>query len=219
MKFCCALLLAIIPSLCFSQTTKAGNSRTSGPCSPAISGNNNTVNIPGCNSESNDVLTPANDPMPKLCGGDEVPSNETRIYGGGNMAIVNPDIPYGLVMIAGQPLLSITTTKRGILISGTIYSEDGALFVIKNNRFEVNKNLGFKPGHPDRHTLIIYDNWHREAFYIRFLNPHAIKMRGTFFYPGHVPVLVGDDSIKVGAATISESCNLSPHYPAFIGVR
>jgi hypothetical protein len=45
MKFWIALILATLPFGSLSQTPTTGKSQTSGPCSPAVSGNHNTFNI------------------------------------------------------------------------------------------------------------------------------------------------------------------------------
>lgn len=164
-------------------------------------------------------LVPANDPMPQVCQQEEVPSGETRIYAGGGMSVVNPNVPYSLISIAGHKLLWVTTSRDGISISGRIYDSDGALAILTNNHFKTSRNLGFKPERPDRHTLIVYNKWDRTAFSIRFLNPEAVKVGGTFFYPGYPPVIIDNDSIKIGHVTMQGNCNFSPHFPGAISIE
>lgn len=51
------LLLAAAPSLCVSQNTTTGKAETHAPCSPAVSGSNNTINIAGgCNTTGKERL-------------------------------------------------------------------------------------------------------------------------------------------------------------------
>lgn len=47
-------LLLLITTACWSQVHNTGNAKTRGPCSPAISGNNNRVTIESCGSVAHD---------------------------------------------------------------------------------------------------------------------------------------------------------------------
>lgn len=49
MKYAIVALLLLVAAPCFAQTTKAGEAKTSGACSPAVTGNNNqfTINCSG----------------------------------------------------------------------------------------------------------------------------------------------------------------------------
>ena len=238
-----------------AQDAKSGSAKTSGACSPGVSGNKNTFVIK-CNVGTDQgkkmvdllneilrkqpdqkelmskidriieatapptgVLTPANDPMPLTCGGAGVPDSMTRIYAGNSMQAASPDHETGLLaIVGGEKLLWVTTTSEGLLVSAKIYDDNGALVVITDNRFEANKNLGFSPKRPDPHTLIVYNNWDKEVFRIRFLNPKAVRVTGVFHYPGISPVIITDDSIVVNGNNFMSICNASPNYAALIGI-
>lgn len=118
----------------------------------------------------------------------------------------SPASGFSLISIAGNPLIWVTATPKGILLSGHMYDQSGAVVKFQNNHFEVNKNLGFKPGRPDKHTIILYDNWDRVILKIRFANPHALEMQGVFFYPGRPPVIVDDSGIHYGANNFGGNC-------------
>jgi len=166
------------------------------------------------------VLTPADDPMPLTCDMPGVPDSMTRIYAGNSMQVASPDHETALLKVDGDMLLSVTSTSVGLLVSAKIYDENQALVVIKDNRFEANKNLGFSPKRPDPHTLIVYNNWDKEVFKIRFLNPKAVRVTGVFYYPGFsYPVVITDDKIIVNGSDFMSLCNASPNYSALIGIH
>lgn len=53
MKYTLILFALLFSTPCHCQTTTTGKAETSGPCSPAVSGNNNqfTINCPGISKE------------------------------------------------------------------------------------------------------------------------------------------------------------------------
>jgi hypothetical protein len=166
-------------------------------------------------------LKPARDPMPpppSACSGEDIPKDETRIYGGDSIAIVNPSLSYSLVKIGGEPIIWMNTTPKGILVSGNLYTPDGNLVNLDNNHFETAESLSFKPRRPDRSTLIVLDKWHHTVLDIRFLNEHAIRVKGTFFKPGYPPVVISDTGIYYKQALLKGNCNLSTHYAGFLSI-
>lgn len=156
------------------------------------------------------VLSAANDADPPLpnC---SAPPGFFRIYAGGGMYAIKsgfaPDT--GLVSIGGvEPIRLTQLSPNKVEISGDIYGNNGEIAYIRDNHFEVNSNVGFRPKKsPDKHTLIVYDDWHRAVLDIRFLNPHAIRLRGIFLLPGHAPVTIDDQKIQMaGGASIAAAC-------------
>lgn len=153
------------------------------------------------------VLTPAHDPMPPVsesCRFNQPPPSAIRVYAGGSLFWTNSD-HFSLVSVGGRPIIFAGLQKGKMEISGDVYSPDEDVVHIDGNKFET--LAGFKPGRPDRHTLIVWDKWHQKVLDIRFLNSHAIRLSGEFRAPGHAPVIIDDDGIKVGSVgNFSASC-------------
>jgi hypothetical protein len=170
-------------------------------------------------------LTPANDPMPdvsSICrqNAQFVSPTDSLILAGGGISAVPLNQRISLVSIGGNPLLWMDATSAGISVSGHVYNANGAMVRIDHNHFEVNKNIGFTPSHPDDHTLILNDNWDHTVLRLRFANPHLITMSGVFFYPNHPPVTVEETGIHIGGITLSGGCTTrpGPNFKAVIGV-
>jgi len=172
-------------------------------------------------SQNDGVITPGNDPFPNLpssCGGVQPPANETRIYAGGNMAIVNPRVQYYLIKFGDHPLLSINTTDKGIGISGDFYTSDGIAATMDNNHFEKNPNRTFGKLQ-SLHRLTVRDNWKRTVLDLEYINPHAIKVSGIFYYPGYKSVYINENSITTPRGPLVRNCSTSSDYAGFIDVN
>jgi hypothetical protein len=140
-------------------------------------------------------LSPASDASPRgPCNESGFP-NADFVYFGGSEVVVGPNSETGLVVIAGHKLLSFILTPEGLSISGDIYNEAGELAHISDNEFTLNPNTTFRNERPDRHTLIICDNFGMEVFRIRYANHRAVTFTGRFFFPGRRPVLVTDEGV------------------------
>jgi hypothetical protein len=218
-------LLFAIP--CWSQTATTGKAETKGACSPAVSGSKNTfiIKCPGLTKKQADeflkvlnklaqdpnhgFLTPSTEPPPPLpnsCRSGNISDTDTRIYWGGNVSVIRGDNTFSLVQIAGNTLLWARISPEGIKISGTMYSEDGAVVFLSNNEFWVNPSTTFHSENPDPHTLIVRDKWAKEVLRIHYLNPTAIRVTGRFFYPGRQPVDVTEREVQLGSISISGEC-------------
>jgi hypothetical protein len=164
------------------------------------------------------TLIPANDPTPpELCRENGVPastlSNGSRmsIFAGTNVYSESRLDHLALVQINGVTVLSLSKTRGAVAVSGDIYSGTGDLVHFDQNHFETRSDIGFKPERPDRHTLRVFDNWHQEVLYIRFLNSSAIKLRGVFWVPGAIgPVQVTDDYVRTPGSISSHACTYDP---------
>lgn len=155
------------------------------------------------------LLTPADDPLPPSpCNNMPISPDDVRLYGGDSMAAFPPNKSSFLISVGGYKPLWMTSTPKGdISISGDIYGADGDIAHIEDNHFQLSSRLAFKPLRPDRHTLVVMDDWHRTVLRIRFLNRHAVQFTGIFFIPGHSPLIVEDHSITYGGMHISGGCS------------
>lgn len=146
------------------------------------------------------LLAPAHDDDPKNPCNATPGDTDFRIYAGGNLIYSRgTDIP--LLTIDGTEVLSASLNGSSMSISGDIYGPDGDLAHIDRNVFETPSG-GYKPRRPDKHTLEVIDNWHNTVLYVRFLNKHAIRLRGVFRYDNGV-VTITDRSITMGNQTFT----------------
>jgi len=164
------------------------------------------------------VLTPADDPMPPVPSACSQPEpGSLRFYGGGGLVWTTKSKMI-LVEIRGTPLLSESIQNGHLEVSGDIYTSDGDLVHISKNSFQAASDLQFKPERPDRHTLRVLDKWHQEVLYIRYLNPHAIRVRGIFWSRGsRAPVVVSDKEVNLGGMHIVGSCGSNPEAAFVLG--
>lgn len=155
------------------------------------------------------LLTPANDPDPSSsCTSSPLNDpNAVGIFFGSSAAWIT--IPKHIVLkIKESELLSISRSKEGVRVSAEIYSKDGRIVAqIIDNEFHINPNNYFRIDRQDRHSLVVYDQYKNQVLSVRFLNPHAIKVIGIFYYHYGPPVFIGEQEVRIGERTISTLCN------------
>jgi hypothetical protein len=110
----------------------------------------------------------------------------------------------------GCPGPIFTATPQGLLMDDFGYDGDGSMiFRIRHNLFDLIQGDYLHVHRPDRSTLGIYDEWEHEIFYVRYLNPGAVRLRGRFLCGDYSPVTVGNDKVAVGYSRFSQpSCLL-----------
>lgn len=128
-------------------------------------------------------LSPANDPTPlEPCG--PVPQGSMVLYLGG-IASVAKTFPHTVLEINGRSRLILNRDKSGnMAVSVDIFSpEDGRLIAtIENNVFTVNQNNYLRMERSDKSSLVVYDQYKKEALNTRYLNPSAFKLTAQLFY-------------------------------------
>ncbi len=166
-------------------------------------------------------LVPASDPNRDDKCATRVPAEAFRAYLGdstiwtksGKSTLPVPNSPYP-VIVAGNagnmPLLSIEKSTEGYLyLAAQIIAADGRFMAkIDRNEFKRNPHTTWYQKRPDRSTLAIYDDHDREVLYVRYMNSHAIKIRGIFTYPNQQRTLMITDTeiLGPGGATIQGMC-------------
>jgi hypothetical protein len=106
------------------------------------------------------------------------------------------------------PVFSVT--PRGLMLDDFGYDGDGSvIFKIRRNLFDRLLGDYLHVHRPDPSTLGIYDRWEHEIFYVRYLDPGEIRVRGRFLCGDYPPVIIKDTSVAVGLAHLSRpSCLL-----------
>jgi hypothetical protein len=147
-------------------------------------------------------LRPAGGQVADLCA---APADRMRILLGSDRLVTNAK---GLVTpfrIATCPAPSLRRTAQGLTVSGFGYDEDGnALWRLRDNQFARLDGEYLHVHRPDRSSLGIYDRWEREIFFVRYLAPDTVRIRGLFFCGAAPPVAVGDSAIEIGARRFSQ---------------
>lgn len=107
-------------------------------------------------------------------------------------------LPCTIIKLAGENVLSINKINKGVTVTCLLRSDDGKVVVgIKDNKFNINPNNYWYSEQPDKHTLVVYDQKGNMALNVRYLNPTAIKILGTFHYSKapYASVIVDDEKI------------------------
>jgi hypothetical protein len=90
---------------------------------------------------------------------------------------------------------SLTRTREGLLINFTGYDSSGAIiFRIENNQFSLLLGNYLHMHRPNRSTLALYDKNENEVFYLRYLAPDRVRVRGRFLCGDTAPLTITDSS-------------------------
>jgi len=131
-------------------------------------------------SQMEGLLQPAADPdPPSRC---TAPPGMTKVFLGSDVGSFNAS-PFDAVIL-GSPVLTINIVEGGLSVDATVTGSDGRVIVqIVRNRFSVNRNNYLRREIPDKSTLVVTDQYGNQALYVRYLNPHAIRVLGIFREP------------------------------------
>lgn len=88
---------------------------------------------------------------------------------------------FRLLTVDGCPILQFTEISNGLAVNATFYDRGNDIaFQLVGNSYEPAMDLRLKEYRPDPNTLAIFDHLGREVFYLRYLNPNAVLVRGTY---------------------------------------
>lgn len=129
--------------------------------------------------EREGALVPSNLSSPvSFC---HVPDGQMAVYFAGGAAW-NLQFPFTVLRLNKKDIISLDKDAKGrILVSAKIYDDRGNLLVL------INKNeflSTYSASHLERtkSELIVYDHRDEIALSVRFTNPHAIEISGSFHY-------------------------------------
>jgi hypothetical protein len=130
------------------------------------------------------VLSPGNEPTPSNgCDRAPVPKDSILVIFAGGNAIVASTFPQSLFLHRNQNAVQSLELgekpNRDLFLVGAVRSEDGKVMAeLSENGWMINRNttLGIVE---DKHSLIVYDLYGKEALNIRYLNSRAISVTGT----------------------------------------
>ena len=172
-----------------------------------VQGDHGTINISPAEDKLEGLLVPSNDPNPPISKEDEnqISKAAMRIYFGDSLGVCEGD-EFALIRISGKDVLTVRKSRHGILVDSIVSSRDGRIVAqIKDNRFFINPNNYFRRERPDRHTLVVYDQCGGAVLNVRLLNPHAIKILGTWHFQNHTPLIIRETSLQFDGLHLSRA--------------
>src|SRR5215470_209456 len=109
-------------------------------------------------------LVAADDPMPPSACPSSVPSDSSAIFFGDSVAYTNR-FPFEAIRAGARPLVTINKDSAGaVLLTADIRGDDGKIVArIVDGEFTVNQNNILSMKRPDASTLIVVDQYGREA--------------------------------------------------------
>jgi hypothetical protein len=147
-------------------------------------------------------LRPASDHVADVCA---APKGSMRVLLGHDQLVTGGKGPATPFRIASCPAPSLKRTAQGLTVSGFGYDDDGnAIWRLRDNQFARLQGDYLHVHRPDRASLGIYDKGEREVFFIRYLAPDAVRVRGRFLCGAAPLVSVGDDTIEIGGQRLSQ---------------
>jgi hypothetical protein len=146
-------------------------------------------------------LRPDRDHVSGLC----VPAQSgMRVLVGWDQLLAKGDGQFTPFRVADCPAPSLRRTAQGLMVSGFGYDGDGSvIWQLSDNRFTRLEDDSLHLHRFDRGSLGIYDRWEREIFFVRFLAPDAVRMRGRFLCGAAPPVNISERVIEIGAQELS----------------
>jgi hypothetical protein len=100
--------------------------------------------------------------------------------------------------------LKLSRRDGGLMIQAFGYAEsEDIAFHIMDNIYEADIPLKLRALRPDRSTFLLLDRFDKEVLYVRYLNPHAVRIRGRFLCGGAPQAIVRDDTVLVGGVRIN----------------
>jgi len=148
-------------------------------------------------------LIAAGDPTPVGCG-DKPKADELLMAFGTDRVLGKGPGPFAPLLVDDCVVLKLFRRDGGLMIQafGYTYTDDIAFHVI-DNVYEPDSALKLRALRPDRSTFMVLDRFDKEVLYVRYLNPHAVRIRGRFLCGPAPQAVVRDDAIWVGGVRIN----------------
>jgi hypothetical protein len=100
--------------------------------------------------------------------------------------------------------LRLLRKDGGLMIQafGYAYTQDIA-FHVMDNVYEPDTALKMRALRPDRSTFVLLDRFDKEVLYVRYLNSHAVRIRGRFLCGEAPQAVIRDEAIFVGGVRLN----------------
>ena len=148
------------------------------------------------------ALMAANDPTPVGCD-DKLQGDDLLMAFGTDRALGKGAGPFTPILVDDCVALKLLRRDGGLMIQafGYAYTEDIAFHVI-DNVYEADIALKMRVLRPDRSTFVLLDRFDKEVLYVRYLNSHAVRIRGRFLCGSAPQAVIRDDAVLVGGVRI-----------------
>jgi hypothetical protein len=149
-------------------------------------------------------LQPANDPSPENNCPDKPGLRDLLVAFGTDRVVAQGDGPVTPITVADCPALSLKRGKGGLMVNASFYDWNNDIaFRIEDNVYEPFAPLQLYSWRPDPSTLIVLDRFEKEVLYVRYLNPHAVRIRGRFLCGEAPQAVIQDNQILVGGVRMN----------------
>ena len=149
--------------------------------------------------EAADVLHTANDPIPSIVCNTAPPDAIYVLLGPTVIFHAPTEASMTLISRRDGPVLTAERTRDGLAIDSRVYNTDGTLIgTIEKNSFRPLASGNAYSRRGDSSTLGIYDERGDELLYVRYLNLHAIRVRGTFM--GSTRIIISENKVGIGSS-------------------
>jgi hypothetical protein len=146
-------------------------------------------------------LLPANEPTPPTgCPRRDLPDDPGILFVAGHSGILTDNPGKSRVLtIDDVAILSVERDGNKLMLDADIYSPSTGNLVARILRNEFHLVASEYSYHSDRDKdrskLAIYDRKGDEVFFVEYVNPRAVRVRGVFASPGGMVVRVTDEKI------------------------
>jgi hypothetical protein len=148
-------------------------------------------------------LLPANEPAPQTACRDSIGPHDLVMVAAESRVVGKGEGPFRMLTVGDCPVLRLARKGRGLMVDATFYDwTNDIAFRVADNVFEPFMPLQLRQYRPDPHTLVILDRFDQEVLYLRYLNPHALRLRGRFLCGEQPQAVIRDHAVLMGGVRI-----------------
>jgi hypothetical protein len=152
--------------------------------------------------------------------------NDVSLILGTSIFATNATARFPVFQLGGRCVpLWLHRTDNGMIVDFDMYADNTNLIsrIINNEWHLVSSELSYVD-HPDRSTLQVFDKHGNELFYIKYLNPKTIVLRGSFSCGRERPIVVNSETVSTDGGnfivgTFIDVRNTGPIGPRMIFAR
>lgn len=155
------------------------------------------------------LLVPGNEPNPPNNPCEKYNPGEKTVFLGNSAVVIGSELnQFCLIRIKDKNLLTIENVPGGIVIDATIYDKDNNLVAtIKKNVFNAT-NANDYYSKATENSLLVLDKDNNLIFSVRYLNPRAVKITGTFRMPGtNKSIDIDESRMMLGNSKHQTNCS------------
>lgn len=148
-------------------------------------------------------LLPAREPTPRASCHEKIGPKDLVMAFGTNRVVGAGPGPFQPMIVDDCTVMALRRVGQGLMIKAFFTDWNGDMaFSVNDNVYEPTMPLQLRSFRPDPHTFVILDRFDEEVLYVRYLNPHAVRIRGRFLCGEAPQAVIHDDLIQVGGIRI-----------------